>query len=211
MQGNQSDAVEAVEHSLDLVPASFLERHAGRRRSQDLQSGGASSDSFAREVETFSESVSGDLGNRLIRFDEIHFFDFAIGSGESIGPPAVVGEKNKARRTPVEPTGEMEGFLFRVIDQIDDRRVIFVSRCTDDPHRFVKGDVEGGDRLVENAIAGRDFVEAGDLAMDVRAGLLVDRESASCDAGLGSSLADGKLLCNEMIEAHGVLEREWKN
>ena len=62
MQRGQSNALEAVEHALDLVPTPLLQSDSGAGWGQDLERRWAGRDTFAGEVESVIE-----LFNRFLR------------------------------------------------------------------------------------------------------------------------------------------------
>ncbi len=86
MQRGQSNAVEAVEHALDLVPATLFQTDASPGWGQDLERRWAGRDVFAGEVESVVKLLNRFLGNGTIGFDEVNLVDLLIGLSESFSP-----------------------------------------------------------------------------------------------------------------------------
>ncbi len=118
VQGDEADAVDPVEHALDLVIAPSERVTRARRSERSSSRAGLSPGSRSRK-RIPPRTVPPPRGNRAVGLDEIGFFNVVSGKGQGPGPAAVIAEEDQSRRSPVETAGEMEGGFVRMIDQVE--------------------------------------------------------------------------------------------
>ena len=93
----------------------------------------------------------------------------------------------------------MKGVFVRMVNQVDDGVVFAVCGSAEDSGRLVKGDVERLDGRLDDGVDRSDFVETGDLALEVGADAAFNLELTAGDPCLRDAFANLESPGDEVV------------